>query len=146
MSIEAPLRRLTPPLSENGYESPRSPTEQVPVLPGDGRVQDDGRRRRVGYTEESDITCVEGADRMEETSPSSGDRADPEDAGKTGLRKVGLRDRIGCFTWTWFTMTMATGGIANVLHGSNKDSVEPRKNRSDQMQYLTDPNGFASLE
>ena len=32
-----------------------------------------------------------------------------------GLGKVSLRDRIGCFQWTWFTMTMATGGIANVL-------------------------------
>ncbi|KAI1281695.1 voltage-dependent anion channel-domain-containing protein [Xylaria sp. FL0933] len=30
--------------------------------------------------------------------------------------KVGLRDRICCYQWTWFTMTMATGGIANVLH------------------------------
>ncbi|KAL2019111.1 hypothetical protein VTK56DRAFT_10062 [Thermocarpiscus australiensis] len=34
----------------------------------------------------------------------------------TGQRKVGLRERIGCYQWTWFTMTMATGGIANVLH------------------------------
>lgn len=30
-------------------------------------------------------------------------------------RKVGIRERMGCYTWTWFTMTMATGGIANVL-------------------------------
>jgi len=27
-----------------------------------------------------------------------------------------FRDRIRHFTWTWFTMTMATGGIANVLY------------------------------
>ncbi|CAJ0551778.1 Ff.00g057570.m01.CDS01 [Fusarium sp. VM40] len=31
-------------------------------------------------------------------------------------RKVGLRDRIACHRWTYFTMTMSTGGIANILH------------------------------
>ncbi|KAJ1338427.1 Voltage-dependent anion channel [Microdochium nivale] len=30
--------------------------------------------------------------------------------------KVGLRDRICCYQWTWFTMTMATGGVSSVLH------------------------------
>lgn len=30
--------------------------------------------------------------------------------------KVSLRDRIACHQWTWFAMTMATGGLANVLH------------------------------
>jgi hypothetical protein len=30
--------------------------------------------------------------------------------------RLRLRDRIRHFTWTWFTMTMATGGIANVLY------------------------------
>ncbi|KAI0133302.1 voltage-dependent anion channel-domain-containing protein [Hypoxylon sp. NC0597] len=33
-----------------------------------------------------------------------------------GRKKIGIRDRICCHQWTWFTMTMATGGVANVLH------------------------------
>ncbi|KAL9489462.1 hypothetical protein ACSS6W_001739 [Trichoderma asperelloides] len=32
-------------------------------------------------------------------------------------RRVGLRDRIACYQWTFFTMTMATGGVSSVLHG-----------------------------
>ncbi|KAI0834286.1 voltage-dependent anion channel-domain-containing protein [Hypoxylon sp. FL0890] len=31
-------------------------------------------------------------------------------------KKISIRDRICCYQWTWFTMTMATGGVANVLH------------------------------
>jgi hypothetical protein len=42
---------------------------------------------------------------------------------KVQSRKVGIRDRVGCYTWTWFAMTMATGGIANVLHGSKLINV-----------------------
>ncbi|KAK0615835.1 voltage-dependent anion channel-domain-containing protein [Bombardia bombarda] len=30
-------------------------------------------------------------------------------------RKVSIKDRIACYQWTWFTMTMATGGVANCL-------------------------------
>ncbi|KAL6913410.1 hypothetical protein FSHL1_011086 [Fusarium sambucinum] len=31
-------------------------------------------------------------------------------------RRVGLRDRIACYQWTYFTLTMSTGGIANIIH------------------------------
>ena len=40
------------------------------------------------------------------------------DTEETAVAKVSIRDRIGCVTWTWFTLTMATGGIANVLYSS----------------------------
>ncbi|KPM34932.1 hypothetical protein AK830_g11635 [Neonectria ditissima] len=36
--------------------------------------------------------------------------------------KVGIRDRIACYQWTYFTMTMSTGGIANILHSLKWDN------------------------
>jgi hypothetical protein len=32
------------------------------------------------------------------------------------VHDLALTERIRHFTWSWYTMTMATGGIANVLY------------------------------
>ena len=39
-----------------------------------------------------------------------------EDGAEAQKKNLSFRERIRHFTWTWFTMTMATGGIANVLY------------------------------
>lgn len=44
--------------------------------------------------------------------------------GERLLEKLHWRERIRHYTWTFFTMTMATGGIANVLYEGTK-TTEP---------------------
>lgn len=51
--------------------------------------------------------------------PSTEHREDtPDEDTYLETKKLAIRERIRHFTWTWFTMTMATGGIANVLYVS----------------------------
>jgi hypothetical protein len=50
----------------------------------------------------------------------------PRDELRAGLEhhlpnKLSFKQRMAHFTWTWFTMTMATGGIANVLYSIPSD-------------------------
>lgn len=57
-------------------------------------------------------TNRDGAARQRQRQPDTVD----ELISKTGSPSaVSIRDRIACFQWTWFTSTMATGGIANVI-------------------------------
>lgn len=105
---------------ENGYESPRSP-ESSGFFFGRG-IQQEGERRRNPFADSSDDARVEDTDVEVKDTIETEDNMDM--AGQEEQRKedaptrrvVGFRDRVGCYTWTWFTMTMATGGIANVLH------------------------------
>ncbi|KAK2018940.1 C4-dicarboxylate transporter/malic acid transporter [Colletotrichum eremochloae] len=55
------------------------------------------------------------AEARADSNGSSPDNAETSKENYSSFHKVGVRDRIACHTWTWFTMTMATGGMANVI-------------------------------
>jgi hypothetical protein len=106
-------------IPENGYESPGINDEVF-----FGKKEKGGERRRVNFSGSSDgseLVEREGADGQNTNGERIADQH-LNDEGKKP-RIAGLRDRVGCFTWTWFTMTMATGGIANVLHSSNEAHI-----------------------
>ena len=119
--------RMIRTLPENGYESPQSP-ENDEILFAHG-IHRDGKRRRnpfMGSSEEIPPEVGEGNAGSQAYQNETG-RVDQEKQDEEGEpKRVGFRDRISCFTWTWFTMTMATGGIANVLHSSNADHIPLR--------------------
>jgi hypothetical protein len=136
-------------LPENGYESPLpSPhaggAEFFTTRPRLAR----GERMRVAYTRESVKATVEaaGKERQGQMSAPNGvtnaciGEPEPLREIEEKPRNVGFRDRIGCYTWTWFTMTMATGGIANVLHSSMPPAHDIR-DAANVVKSRGDPNG-----
>jgi hypothetical protein len=54
------------------------------------------------------------------------------------LKKITWKQRIRHFTWTWFTMTMATGGIANVMYVSFTSLYEYEIVRKHILMLTTD--------
>jgi hypothetical protein len=38
--------------------------------------------------------------------------------------RIYFRDRLQCFKWNWFTVVMATGGIADVIYSSRDSSIK----------------------
>ncbi|KAG9228921.1 voltage-dependent anion channel-domain-containing protein [Amylocarpus encephaloides] len=107
---------------ENGYESPQSRDEAIFFGQGEPTDAASEGRRRTAFAGSDDNTLVDKNENNtsseagnDETSMQDGEREEPVDE-EGGKKKIGFRDRISCYTWTWFTLTMATGGIANVLH------------------------------
>ncbi|KAK7753842.1 hypothetical protein SLS62_004208 [Diatrype stigma] len=101
----------------DGYVTPREEHFVVST----GALRELGRERERERERERD------RDRDRDKSPHSTGRFEAHDPNSLARmisnarksrfgKKIGIRDRICCYQWTWFTMTMATGGIANVFH------------------------------
>ncbi|KAK4202626.1 putative transporter [Triangularia verruculosa] len=113
-----------PRMGSIGYESPDEfePPHYNPA-PGQGGFSS-YYRNRPGYhgngpTSTSTSTVYTHAQHLEFSAPDSLEgMMNRAGAGEAKYRngKVSIKDRICCVQWNWFTMTMATGGVANVLH------------------------------
>jgi hypothetical protein len=123
-------------VAENGYESPMS--EDFEERPTSSSKNDNAavKRNRKGKRQLSNghANGKQGLHNGEEKDGDNSNTKDSEDSdddehtqdredrqtdeeGNAPVR-VSIRDRICCTTWSWFTLTMATGGIANVLYSS----------------------------
>jgi hypothetical protein len=68
------------------------------------------------YTEKTDGSVRENQRALAAVT-SRGTKRSTQDADVPEKRKkLSFKERIRHFTWTWFCLTMATGGIANVLY------------------------------
>lgn len=110
-------------LPENGYETPRTPKCDEGSYFPDPNIKSE---HKAADGECDGNTGGRTHIKTERQSPRHQGQLGNGDAtglqhnrdAEPNLKKFGIRDRIGCYTWTWFTMTMATGGVANVLHTS----------------------------
>ncbi|KAM0427028.1 hypothetical protein ACHAPT_007926 [Fusarium lateritium] len=116
-----------------GYESPSE--ENPPFLSGDATPVSNGRSARPPLVQRpsyvaatppnGDRDAVRNFTRVNNAStPTSNSlnhvMAIAEKSPVTP--RVGIRDRIACHRWTYFTMTMSTGGVANILHSLKWDT------------------------
>jgi hypothetical protein len=86
---------------------------------------DDGKEEKNGHSEqvdsekkiEDEVTGKKNK-RKRQKNRSSGEMGVMQGVERESdpRRKLSWRERVRHFTWTWFCMTMATGGIANVLY------------------------------
>jgi len=112
MSTGAPLPgRLKTTEPGNGYESPQELLPHASTSSGIDQLAHEHIRRH-GFTN----TEKAGERNHFFAGQEETQRQPMENSNEPQVRTIGVRDRIGCFTWTWFTMTMATGGIAHCLH------------------------------
>lgn len=86
---------------------------------GHGESRENGIRARDGNEDGNTNSVTNRGSAASSSLIVDNDDGDQQpDTKATALNKVRFRDRVGCLTWTWFTLTMATGGIANILYSS----------------------------
>ncbi|KAI4176302.1 MAG: hypothetical protein LQ343_001040 [Gyalolechia ehrenbergii] len=68
------------------------------------------------YERPKEEAVEEGNGEVEDKQPTNGTKADRSKREHFRLERLHWRERLRHYTWTFFTMTMATGGIANVLY------------------------------
>jgi hypothetical protein len=111
MPVQSPVpKRLRTIIPANGYESPTewqsTPTDGIEL-----KHALEQHRRRQGFFDNHEETRAESVN-----SPIPGElfssRLEEKRLSKSHeemqKRKVSIKGRIKCFTWTWFTMVYAT--------------------------------------
>ncbi|KAL2434857.1 Malic acid transport protein [Exophiala dermatitidis] len=111
-----------PPSDEGFWRSPRLvDRENAPeqTRRHEGPLdRESTRRRNLNLESRSAQPPIEAADgdRSSTDTSSSSQDDDSSSSDEDKLKRLSWRQRLKHVTWAWFTLTMATGGIANVLH------------------------------
>ena len=65
---------------------------------------------------------------MHRDKPTTEERSGSEDGeGETSSARMSFRERLQYFKWNWFTVVMATGGMADVIHSREQLSFSDRR-------------------
>jgi hypothetical protein len=121
-SHPAILTPIPPVADRNPFEDPNL----IARSRSTGDAQEQGKSSSAQYVEASinhdvgnDVVQPRTDQRMQtRQSETNSEKRRDEEQDKDARVKLSFRERIRHFTWTWFCMTMATGGIANVLYTS----------------------------
>jgi hypothetical protein len=111
LTLASPLSRDEPEGLSNDVQKQIQREEEEIEYHGD-----EGERTDTNSTEKTDDSLRENPRALAAVASRS-TRRSAQDADVPEKRKVlSFKERIRHFTWTWFCLTMATGGIANVLY------------------------------
>ncbi|PVI06121.1 hypothetical protein DM02DRAFT_610078 [Periconia macrospinosa] len=111
----------SPFVDPDSTESELNPFDRHYEQEWNNRTARDSEEKSLREDQESENVQGTAHGRENQGDPSGNGEMEkiPEEVDRTetpGAEQLSWRERMRHFTWTWFTMTMATGGIANVLY------------------------------